>query len=111
MLERKATVGVAKALRRRAPVAERKLWDVLCDRRLADLKFRRQVPIGPYVADFVCHRHRLIVEADGPFHDDDTVRDAWLEAQGYRVLRFKNAVIDQPDVVITTIISTVGGGL
>jgi very-short-patch-repair endonuclease len=91
-------------------VGERKLWAVLRDRRLAGLKFRRQVPIGPYVADFVCQRHRLIVEADGPFHDDDTARDAWLEAQGYRVLRLKNEMIDQPDVVIDAILRTVGGG-
>ena len=110
-MERKATVGVAKALRRRAPLGERKLWAVLRDRRLADLKFRRQVPIGAYVADFVCHRHRLIVEADGAFHNDDTARDAWLEAQGYKVLRFKNAVVDQPDVVVAAILSAVGGGI
>jgi very-short-patch-repair endonuclease len=102
---------VAKALRRRAPLAERKLWVVLRDRRLADLKFRRQVPIGAYVADFVCHRHRLIVEADGPFHDDDTARDNWLEARGYKVLRFKNAVIDQPDVVVDAILRAIGGGI
>jgi very-short-patch-repair endonuclease len=110
-LERKATVGVAKALRRRAPAAERKLWEVLRDRRLADLKFRRQVPIGAYIADFVCHRHRLVVEADGPFHDDDAARDEWLEAQSYKVLRLKNAVIDQPDVVIDAILRAIGGGI
>ena len=92
--ERKASPAVARSLRRRAPGAEQRLWTILRDRGLADLTFRRQVPIGPDVADFVCHRHRLIVEADGPFHDEaDRVRDAWLSTQGYRVLRFANAVI------------------
>jgi len=38
----------------------------------------------------MCFRHRLIIEADGPFHDDDTARDAWLRAQGFRILRFPN---------------------
>ena len=48
--------------------------------------------MGPYVADFVCLRHRLIVEADGPFHDPaaDAERDAWLKAQGFKVMRFRN---------------------
>ncbi|MEI9963566.1 MAG: endonuclease domain-containing protein [Caulobacteraceae bacterium] len=71
---------------RKAPAAtERLLWDLLRDRRLADLKFRRQVPVGRYIVDFICFRHRLIVEADGPTHDDshrDRERDAWLSSQG-----------------------------
>ncbi|MEI9963543.1 MAG: DUF559 domain-containing protein [Caulobacteraceae bacterium] len=79
---------------RKTPVAtERLLWDLLRDRSLAGLKFRRQVPIGRYIVDFLCLRHRLVVEADGPFHEDsprDVERDAWLIAQGFRVLRFRN---------------------
>lgn len=61
-------------------------------RRLEGLKFRRQVPIGRYVVGFVCLRPRLVVEADRPFHDPayDAERDAWLAAQGFRVLRFSN---------------------
>src|SRR3712207_7980105 len=49
-------------------------------------KFRRQVPIGPYVVDFVCLQHRLVVEADGPFHDaeHDRRRDDWLASIGFR---------------------------
>jgi very-short-patch-repair endonuclease len=74
-------------------MAEAKLWELLRGRRLEGLKFRRQVPIGRYVADFVCYRHRLIIEADGPFHEDDTERDAWLRSQGFRILRFPNAMI------------------
>jgi very-short-patch-repair endonuclease len=92
---RPATVKQARALRRRATLTERSLWTLLRDRRLDGLKFRRQVPIGPYVVDFVCHAHRLIVEADGPFHDParDARRDQWLATQGFHVLRFSNKAI------------------
>jgi very-short-patch-repair endonuclease len=95
---------------RRAPVAtERTLWALLRDRRLEGLKFRRQVPVGRYVADFLCLRHRLIVEADGPFHEEhevrDVERDTWLRSQGFRVLRFPNARIDlKPHEVIAAIL-------
>jgi very-short-patch-repair endonuclease len=80
---------------RRAPAHhEAKLWRLLRDRRLDGLKFRRQVPLGSYIADFVSFRHRLVIEADGPAHltnvDHDRVRDAWLRGQGFRVLRFSN---------------------
>jgi very-short-patch-repair endonuclease len=89
---RSATVAQARALRRRATLTERILWRLLRDRRLDGLKFRRQVPVGPYVLDFVCLARRLVVEADGPFHDPahDARRDRWLAAQGFRVLRFAN---------------------
>jgi very-short-patch-repair endonuclease len=88
-------VALAKRMRREPSAVEAALWKLLRDRRLEGLKFRRQVPIGRYVADFVCLRHRLIVEADGPFHDaqSDAVRDAWLRSQGFDILRFDNSVI------------------
>lgn len=72
------------------------------DRRLEGLKFRRQVPVGPYVLDFACLRHRLVIEADGPFHDAerDAARDAWLTSQGFRVLRFSNHDIQNHDWVV-----------
>jgi very-short-patch-repair endonuclease len=74
-----------------------KLWRLLRDQRLEGLKFRRQVPLGPHVADFVSFRHRLIIEADGPAHltsvEYDLARDAWLHSQGFRVLRFPNEMI------------------
>jgi very-short-patch-repair endonuclease len=57
--------GIAKALRRRMTDAERKLWSVLRNRQFAELKFLRQVPIGPYVVDFVCFETRLVIEIDG----------------------------------------------
>ncbi|MDB5429443.1 MAG: hypothetical protein JWP35_559 [Caulobacter sp.] len=79
---------LAKRMRANPSVSENHLWRLLRGRRLDGLKFRRQVPLGPYVVDFPCLRHRLIIEADGPFHDDDSKRDEWLEAQGFRILRF-----------------------
>jgi len=81
----------AKEMRREPVLYERRLWKLLRDRRLAGLKFRRQFKIGRYIVDFICFRHRLIVEADGPQHEDraeDAARDEWLSAQGFRVLRF-----------------------
>jgi very-short-patch-repair endonuclease len=73
--------------------AERRLWSALRSRRLHQFKFRRQYPIGRFIVDFTCVEHRLIVEADGGQHADsiDDVRHtAWLDAQGWRVLRFWN---------------------
>ena len=94
---RKASRSFAKSMRKAPAHHERKLWRLLRDRRLEGVKFRRQVPLGPYVADFVSFRHRLIVEADGPAHltrvEYDRARDAWLRAQGFRVLRFPNEKI------------------
>lgn len=89
---RPATTAQARSLRRRATLTERTLWTRLRDRRLDGLKFRRQVPIGPYVLDFVCLAHSLVIEADGPFHDEDqdAQRDQWLKSQGFHVLRFAN---------------------
>jgi very-short-patch-repair endonuclease len=86
----------ARKLRRDMTDAESKPWFLLRDRRLTGFKFRRQVPIGPYIADFACFANRLIVEADGGQHADsphDAERDVWLSAQGYRILRFWNSDI------------------
>jgi very-short-patch-repair endonuclease len=78
---------------RRAPVSTEKLfWSEVRDRKLDGFKFKRQVLIGPYIADFVCVEKNLIVEFDGPLHDEayDAKRDAFLEREGYRVMRFSN---------------------
>lgn len=82
----------ARDLRQRMTDAERLLWYHLRDRRLMGLKFRRQVPLGPFIADFYCAEHRLILEADGSQHtaDKDEDRDAYLAAMGFRTLRFQN---------------------
>ncbi|GAA0638968.1 endonuclease domain-containing protein [Brevundimonas lenta] len=87
----------AKEMRREPALYERRLWKLLRDRRLEGLKFRRQVVIGRYIVDFACLRHRLIVEADGPHHDEraeDAARDEWLRGQNFRVLRFPNQQIE-----------------
>ena len=86
----------AKALRQTMTNAETLLWRYLKAHRVEGLGFRRQVPMDAYIADFVCHSARLIVEVDGYIHDfessqrRDARRDAWFESQGYRVLRFTN---------------------
>ena len=90
--------------------AERKLWQVLRALPNEQSHFRRQAPIGSYIADFVHHRAKLVIEVDGGQHDErkdrDRVRDAWLESQGYRVLRFwNNEVLGNTEGVVTAIIS------
>ena len=100
----------ARRMRREPSATERRLWKILRDRKLGGLKFRRQVPLGRYIVDFVCLRHRLIVEADGPFHeaDYDAERDAWLRRQGFRVLRFRNEEIERgPELVFSAILEAV----
>ena len=93
----------AHRMRRAPSSAERALWKLLRKQRLDGAKFRRQVPLGSYIVDFACFRHRLVVEADGPFHDPerDAARDAWLRKQGFRVFRFDNHLIDaRPELVL-----------
>jgi very-short-patch-repair endonuclease len=84
-----------------------KLWLLLRDRRLSGHKFLRQIAIGPYVVDFICREHRLIVEVDGGQHADnpsDRVRDAYFLERGYRTLRFWNTdVLANADGVLTSI--------
>jgi len=89
-------IGYARDMRKSPTEAEAALWKLLRNRRFSDFKFRRQVPIGDYIVDFVCFEARLIVEADGSQHAEsarDVRRDAWLEAEGYRIRRFWNADI------------------
>ncbi len=83
----------SRQLRKDMTDAERALWQELRDREKFSIKFRRQFPIGQYIADFVCLEHRLIVEVDGGQHlqsADDDQRTRWLELNGFRVLRFWN---------------------
>ncbi|TPJ53579.1 endonuclease domain-containing protein [Mesorhizobium sp. B2-7-1] len=101
----------ARSMRREPTEAEDRLWRELRGRRLDDIKFRRQVPMGRYVADFVCAEARLIVEIDGSQHAEsrhDQERDAELKARGFRVLRFWNDdVLKELDAVCDTIIAYV----
>jgi very-short-patch-repair endonuclease len=103
------TRTAARRSRRKPTMAEAAMWDLLRDRRLGGFKFRRQMPVGPYVADFCCPALRLIVELDGGVHvlrtDSDDARDAWLKAKaGFTVLRFDNeAVLRNPGVVMEAV--------
>ncbi len=93
----KRLTGAARELRRRETEAEAILWAALRGRQVAGLKFRRQRPAGPFVLDFYCADHRLVVEVDGAIHDEqreqDAARTAILKQYGYRVVRFRNAEI------------------
>jgi very-short-patch-repair endonuclease len=83
----------AKELRSAATDAERKLWSLLRDRGVDGYKFRSQHPIGPFIADFACREKKLIVEADGGQHAGNLADErctAWLNAQGWTVIRFWN---------------------
>jgi len=83
--------GFARKLRRDMTDAERRLWHALRNRRISEAKFRRQVPVGPYIADFLCVAARLVIEVDGGQHvEDGPRRTSYLESQGYRVIRFWN---------------------
>jgi len=82
-----------RELRHNSTDAERRLWKALRDRQLEGYKFRRQGAIGPFIGDFVCVAHRLIIEIDGSQHVDnayDAGRTKWLEDHGWCVLRFWN---------------------
>ena len=99
----------SRALRRHSTDAEARLWHHLRDRRLAGCKFRRQVPLGPYFADFACVEKRLIVELDGGQHAEQAQRDSQrseaLREQGFTVLRFWNdQVLQQTDAVLEEIL-------
>ena len=105
--------NIARTLRWRQTDVEAKLWARLRDRRLDGLKFRRQVPRGQYVVDFLCDHAMLIVELDGSQHGEpengvrDAARTKYLEALGYSVLRFWNQEINSNlDGVLATIYST-----
>ncbi|KTE25358.1 MULTISPECIES: endonuclease domain-containing protein [unclassified Sphingopyxis] len=103
------TLARAKSLRHALTDQEKKLWGALRDRRLGGFKFRKQQPIGPFIADFVCQDQRLIVEIDGSQHAEsqtDTARDAFLNDKGYRVLRvWNNEVTGNLSGVLTAILA------
>jgi very-short-patch-repair endonuclease len=95
----------ARELRNAATPAERELWKHVSKSQIAGAKFSRQMPVGPYFADFLCRQCKLIIEIDGYSHDltieRDSVRTRYLEAQGYTVMRFSNAeVLGQTEGVI-----------
>jgi very-short-patch-repair endonuclease len=108
----------AHTLRRNATEAEKKLWRRLRQLDLDGSHFRRQVPIGPYIADFACMAARLVIEIDGSQHGEDRnkahddARTRWLEKEGYRVLRFWNNDIGKNiDGVVEAIYAALYGSL
>jgi very-short-patch-repair endonuclease len=109
-----ATKEQARKLRRDATLEEKALWERLRDRKLQGLKFRRQVPIGPFIADFCCPDHRVVVELDGEGHREaqqaahDSERDAYLRGLNYIVLRFSNQrILEDLDSVLREIASAI----
>jgi adenine-specific DNA-methyltransferase len=108
--EHPEAIDRARSLRTRMTDAEQRLWFLLRSRRFRDYKFRRQYSIGPYVADFACVSVRLIVEADGGHHCEnayDDTRSAYIEGQGWRIVRFwNNDILQQTEAVLERIESS-----
>jgi very-short-patch-repair endonuclease len=110
-------VPLARQLRRMITPAEQKLWWHLREAKFADSHFRRQATIGSHIVDFCCHTNRLVIEVDGESHamDRQMVVDArrteYLQARGYRVLRFwNNEVLSNIEGVMTVIANVLAGG-
>ena len=99
----------ARELRQPQTAAEEKLWQRLRRRQLNGYYFRRQHPIGQFIVDFYCAATHLIIEIDGDTHaeqvDYDAARTAWLEENGYRVIRFANRqVLREIEAILTKIL-------
>jgi very-short-patch-repair endonuclease len=96
---RQSSRKFARAQRQNMTTAETMLWRALRNHRVDGFGFRRQTPIGPYFADFVCLDRKIIVEADGRTHETanakvkDAERDAWFRRAGFRVLRFPDDLV------------------
>ncbi|MBL8556871.1 MAG: endonuclease domain-containing protein [Phenylobacterium sp.] len=113
-VRRKILVHRAKTHRREETDAEARLWNMLRADRLGGWDWKRQVPFGPYILDFLCRDARLVVEVDGSQHAEqvayDTRRTAYLNDRGLRVLRFWNsAVLMNREGVCDTILAACGG--
>ena len=86
----------ARMLRKNSTIQEKRLWNLLKNRQFHNLRFKRQVPIGNYIIDFLCPEIKLVIELDGGQHNEpenieyDTERTEFLETKGYMVLRFWN---------------------
>jgi very-short-patch-repair endonuclease len=99
----------ARRLRRDQTDAEKRLWDRLRSRELAEFRFRRQFPIGNFIADFACPQSRIAIELDGGHHFDQVAKDEWrtglIEKRGFRVMRFwDNEVLEDVNAVAEKII-------
>ena len=108
------TTTRARSLRRGMTDAERFLWKVLRSKKINGHRFRRQHPIGQYIADFACIEQRIVIELDGGQHQEQNIydeqRSVCLQAQGWRVLRFwNNEVLNNIDGVLTVIAENLTG--
>ncbi|HEY4542624.1 MAG TPA: endonuclease domain-containing protein [Noviherbaspirillum sp.] len=104
------TTKNARTLRSGMTLAEQRLWNALRGKQIENTRFRRQHPIGPYIADFACVEQLLIVELDGGQHQEqieyDDRRTAFLQQQGWKVLRFwNNDVMSNLDGVLSSIVT------
>ncbi len=102
----------ARKLRTESTDAEQKIWFQLRSGRLGGWKFRRQHPIPPYIADFVCLEACMVVELDGSQHgvEPDRIRAAYIESRGFRILRFwDNEVLGEMDAVLAAIWNALNG--
>ncbi len=109
-----ASVSRARQLRKQSTDAEKILWRHIRSRQLAGYKFRRQAPIGKYIDDFLCYEQKLVIEIDGGQHQirskSDSERTNWLEAQGFRVVRFwNNQVLAETEAVLEAILREMQG--
>ena len=107
---RPITFKRAASLRRNLTESEKILWTRLSKNQLNGLRFKRQHPIGKYIADFYCHKHKLVIEIDGLYHNDnnqkekDATRDQTMQDKGLNILRFTNDEVRQSvDTVISKI--------
>jgi very-short-patch-repair endonuclease len=101
-------VQLARKMRSEPTDPEKWLWSCLRARQLGGAKFRRQRPLGRYIADFCCDEAKLVVELDGDIHKEqaeyDRTRDEMLAAAGYQILRFANeAILNEPELVLVQI--------
>ena len=117
MRDRGELLELARQARQRMTKAEVFLWARLRANRLCGYKFRRQAVVGEYIVDFLCFAEKLIVEADGGGHSEDASsayqkrRTAYLQAQGYRILRFWNTdIIQNTDLVLEEILRVLEEG-
>ncbi len=104
-------IELARKQRQNSATAESIIWRALRARRAEGFKFRRQVPIAEYIADFICFEKRLVIEIDGPSHETpeqrlhDAKRDDWFRREGFKILRLSNdLVIGSPDLAVQKII-------
>jgi very-short-patch-repair endonuclease len=105
----------ARGMRRAPTDAEAYLWDALRNRQVEGARFKRQQPIDRFIVDFYCAEARLVIEVDGPIHDDqreqDTVREGFLNSAGFRILRFTNEqVLESRRAVVDEIRKWLPGG-